>query len=94
MVGIRLPHGLQQQPGLLDVVDVSSMTWDHGLEVREVALGVDHGLAGHRVAGLLQLEVHQGVSGLADLPEVKVSRGGQHPEVGLCPGDLGISNLL
>ena len=35
---------------------------------------VHHSLTGHRVRSLLKLEVHEGVSSLADLAQVEVSR--------------------
>ena len=44
MVRVCLPDGLEQKPGLLDVVDVSAVGGDHGLEVGEVALRVHHSL--------------------------------------------------
>ena len=52
MLGVGLSHGLQQQPGFLDVVDVTAVGWQHGLQVCQVPLGVHYCLAAHRVRHL------------------------------------------
>ena len=52
MLGVGLSHGLQQQPGFLDVVDVTAVGRQHGLQVCQVPLGVHYCLAAHRVGHL------------------------------------------
>jgi len=42
-----VPDGLEEEARLLDVVDVSAVRGNHGLEVRQISLGVHHRLPGH-----------------------------------------------
>ena len=79
MVWVCFSDRLEEESGLFDVVDVSTVGGYHGLKVGEVALGVDHRLSRDRVRGLLEFEAHQTLASFADLSEVEVAGGGQHP---------------
>ncbi len=47
VVRVGFSHRFQQQPRLLDVVDVTAVCWYHGLQVGEVTLGVHHCLTSY-----------------------------------------------
>ncbi|KOX72433.1 hypothetical protein WN51_01533 [Melipona quadrifasciata] len=58
MIGIRFPHGFQQQSGFLDVVDITAVRWYHTLQVGKVTLGIYDSLSFDRVGDLIQFDVH------------------------------------
>ena len=75
MVRVSLAHRLEQQTSLFNVVYVAAIVRQHRLQVRQVALRIDHSLSAHRIASLRQLHVHQSVTRLADFLHVNVTRG-------------------